>query len=188
VCSTILATKGHCCMRHARIQQECNSSTYRQRTRFTVGYSHDHGQKGVHTPTPNAKQPCMQLCIASAHTHTLTSDHIASYSLCMQPPAPQPPPAPAPAGAKNVLLFVVDDLRPQLGAYGQDFMITPNIDKLASEGVVFNRAYVQCVTTRLAIASHLIRYIDAIRIAPHPLHAILVNCGQRTRISYVSFR
>ncbi|XP_062507937.1 iduronate 2-sulfatase-like [Corticium candelabrum] len=44
---------------------------------------------------------------------------------------------------KNVLYIVVDDLRPQLGAYGQSEMYTPNIDKLASQSLVFERAYCQ---------------------------------------------
>ena len=35
---------------------------------------------------------------------------------------------------KNVLFLVSDDMRPQLNvAYGQKFMHTPNLDKLASE-------------------------------------------------------
>ena len=35
------------------------------------------------------------------------------------PPAPPPPPTPpAPKNAKNVLFIGIDDLRPQLGAYG----------------------------------------------------------------------
>ncbi|YCM42090.1 sulfatase-like hydrolase/transferase [Verrucomicrobiaceae bacterium 227] len=46
----------------------------------------------------------------------------------------------------NVLFIAVDDLRPQLKAYGADGMITPNMDRLASEGRLFNRHYVQCPT------------------------------------------
>ena len=34
-------------------------------------------------------------------------------------------------GVPNVLLIVVDDLRPALGAYGDPLAITPNIDRLA---------------------------------------------------------
>jgi len=41
---------------------------------------------------------------------------------------------------KNVLLLIVDDLRPELGAYGSE-VLTPNMDKLADEGVLFERAY-----------------------------------------------
>jgi arylsulfatase A-like enzyme len=43
----------------------------------------------------------------------------------------------------NVLFLAVDDLRPQLGCYGHQRMISPNIDKLASEGVTFLRSYCQ---------------------------------------------
>jgi len=46
----------------------------------------------------------------------------------------------------NVLFIAVDDLRPQLKAYGADGMITPNMDRLAAEGRLFNRHYVQCPT------------------------------------------
>ena len=45
--------------------------------------------------------------------------------------------------SKNVLYFVIDDLRPGLGAYDQQNILTPNIDKLAEESLVFERAYCQ---------------------------------------------
>jgi len=41
----------------------------------------------------------------------------------------------------NVLLLVMDDLRPELNCYGNSDMKTPNIDKLSANGVQFNRAY-----------------------------------------------
>ena len=43
----------------------------------------------------------------------------------------------------NVLFVVYDDLRPELGCYGVDWMRTPVIDGLAAEGVLFERAYCQ---------------------------------------------
>ena len=58
----------------------------------------------------------------------------------------------------NVLLIIVDDLRPQLGAYGFDAMHTPNIDRLATEGLLFRRAYAQwpvCGPSRASLLSGL---------------------------------
>lgn len=41
----------------------------------------------------------------------------------------------------NVLFLMADDMRPELGCYGVEEIKTPNIDRLASQGVVFQNAY-----------------------------------------------
>ncbi len=54
----------------------------------------------------------------------------------------------------NVLFIAVDDLRPELGCYGVPWMKTPNIDRLAKSGIVFNRAYCQqavCNSSRASL-------------------------------------
>jgi iduronate 2-sulfatase len=43
----------------------------------------------------------------------------------------------------NVLFIIADDMRPELGAYGNRIIKTPNIDKIASWGVLFDAAYAQ---------------------------------------------
>lgn len=62
------------------------------------------------------------------------------------------------ADSPDVLLIMVDDLRPMLGCYGDTRVRTPHIDRLASRGVVFERAYCQyakCGTSRLSLLSGL---------------------------------
>lgn len=43
----------------------------------------------------------------------------------------------------NILLIAVDDLRDTLGCYGNPAVQTPHIDRLAEQGVRFERSYVQ---------------------------------------------
>ncbi len=75
------------------------------------------------------------------------------------------------AGAKprperpNVLFVAIDDLRPTLGCYDDQTAITPNIDRLAGRGTVFNRAYCQqavCSPSRLSLLTG--RRPDTIRV------------------------
>ena len=78
------------------------------------------------------------------------------------------PMAAAPDDAKNVLMIVVDDLRPQLHlAYGHSFMKTPALDEFAlSKGTVtFTRAYAQvahCAPSRNSFMTS--RYPDSLKI------------------------
>lgn len=45
------------------------------------------------------------------------------------------------ADRPNVLFIAVDDLRPELACYGKEHIHSPNIDRLAATGVLFERAY-----------------------------------------------
>lgn len=47
------------------------------------------------------------------------------------------------ANRPNILFIAIDDLRPELGCYGSDVAITPHMDALASDGLLFDRAYCQ---------------------------------------------
>ncbi|MCX6366737.1 MAG: sulfatase-like hydrolase/transferase [Armatimonadetes bacterium] len=51
--------------------------------------------------------------------------------------------AQAPKEHPNVLFIAVDDLRPELGCYGNTVIKSPNIDRLAKSGMVFQQAYCQ---------------------------------------------
>ena len=63
-------------------------------------------------------------------------------------------------GAKspNVLMIIVDDLRPQLGCYGHNETRSPRIDQLAADGTLFETAYVQvpvCGASRASMMTGL---------------------------------
>ncbi len=58
----------------------------------------------------------------------------------------------------NILFIAVDDLRPELGCYGKDYIHSPNIDRLATKSLVFDRAYCQqavCSPSRTSLMTGL---------------------------------
>ena len=65
----------------------------------------------------------------------------------------------------NVLILFVDDLRPELGCYGKDYIKSPNIDALAASGMTFDRAYCQqaiCAPSRASMMAG--QYPDSLGI------------------------
>ena len=74
------------------------------------------------------------------------------------PGEPDPPPVPATpeAGQPDVVLVTIDTLRAdRLGAYGRSPSITPEMDRVAAEGVVFSRALAASPWTVPSVASIL---------------------------------
>jgi arylsulfatase A-like enzyme len=68
--------------------------------------------------------------------------------------APEKPASDAPGGAPDAVLVVIDTLRADvLGAYGDEGGLSPNIDMLASEGVLFEEYITQASWTRASFAS-----------------------------------
>lgn len=64
----------------------------------------------------------------------------------------------------NVLFIPVDDLRIQLGCYGHTQTLSPNIDRLAKEGVLFERAYCQvpvCGASRASLMTGIRPHFEA---------------------------
>ena len=58
----------------------------------------------------------------------------------------------------NIIWLNVEDLSPMLGAYGDEYATTPNLDQMATEGVLFTNAYATapiCAPARSAMVTGL---------------------------------
>ena len=79
---------------------------------------------------------------------------------------------PGTSKSPNVLFIIADDLATRLGCYGDKSAITPHLDRLAAEGVVFNRAYCQgavCTASRTSFMLGLnSRHAKASHFLTHP--------------------
>lgn len=76
----------------------------------------------------------------------------------------------------NVLLILVDDLRPEINAYGTARAVTPHIDDLAAQGLLFERAYTQvavCAPSRISLLSGLRPDTTGIRRLRTPLRSVM---------------
>ena len=79
--------------------------------------------------------------------------------------------------AMNVLFIIVDDLRPELGCYGVNYIKTPNIDKLASSGAIFKNAFVQQISLRDFISVFYLKHLNLYshHILQHLLFYLLIH-------------
>lgn len=71
----------------------------------------------------------------------------------------------------NVLFVAVDDLRVELGCYGGEHVLSPNIDRLAARGTLFERTYCQqavCNPSRASVLTGM--RPDALRVWDLPTH------------------
>ncbi|HZG32118.1 MAG TPA: sulfatase [Sphingopyxis sp.] len=61
---------------------------------------------------------------------------------------------PVAPGRPNIILITAEDMSPRLGVFGDPVAVTPNIDRLASEGITFTRAFTTagvCAPSRSAL-------------------------------------
>jgi len=80
------------------------------------------------------------------------------------------------AAKPNILFIAVDDLRPQLGCYGVTQVKSPHMDRLASQGMVFNRSYCMVPTCGASRAS----LMTSIRPSPRRFVTHLASAEKET--------
>ncbi|MEX0794609.1 MAG: sulfatase [Pirellulaceae bacterium] len=79
----------------------------------------------------------------------------------------------ADAAPRNIVLFVTDDQGKDAGCYGNDVIQTPNMDRLAQEGVIFDNAYAttaSCSASRSVILTGIFNHANGHYGHQHSYH------------------
>ncbi len=99
------------------------------------------------------------------------------------------------ADSKNIVFFVVDDMSPDTGAYGNPVIQTPHLDALASDATLFSHAFAttaSCSASRSVILTGLHNHANGQYGHQHDFHGfeswlkvrglpiLLEECGYRT--------
>lgn len=91
----------------------------------------------------------------------------------------------------NILVLFLDDLDPNFGCYGNKLVTTPNIDKLADEGMLFTHSYAAatvcspshttlftgCYASTIGAANHRSNYIEKLSEGYTILTELMRNAG-----------
>ena len=104
-------------------------------------------------------------CLSSRGFRPVLAACVAAVVCPVVSAAPAGSPAGAAARRPNVLFIAIDDLRPEVLASGSDLIQTPNLDRIAARGTVFDRAYCQqavCSPSRSSLMTG--RRPDATRV------------------------
>ncbi|KPL11116.1 hypothetical protein AMJ85_04495, partial [candidate division BRC1 bacterium SM23_51] len=105
-----------------------------------------------------------------------------------------------PAAAPNILWITCEDICPRLGCYGDTYAITPNLDRLAAQGLLYRNAFAtgpvcapawSCLITGMYATSlgtqHLrseIRVPKQVRCFPEYLRAAGYYCSNNSKEDY----
>ena len=101
------------------------------------------------------------------------------------------------AAERNIIFFITDDESPTLGCYGDQVAVTPHIDALAADGVLFRNAFAttaSCSASRSVVMSglhnhkngqyghqhHFHKFASFYNVVSLSLPRVLTNAGYRT--------
>lgn len=107
------------------------------------------------------------------HKIMLAALVVLSLPLANHPAGAQDPQQPRQSKRPNVLLLLVDDLKPALGCYGDPLAKTPNIDRLARRSMRFD---VACASQAVCAPSRF-----ALMLGAHPTTTGLYHLSSRLR-------